>query len=819
MLDFITGLIGTILYPLFSIVFIIIDTLQAIFMGLAGIGTIRYGESMFSYDVITGANDGGKTSTGLIYFLLQTPLVRNMLMSIMLLAIFLLIIFTVFAFLKNAYSPKPKGWKEIIGLALKGLGNFVFIPVLCLLGVWMSNILLNAINGATSTGGATLMSRKLFLCAAYNANYYRIGTETGKWMLDNVYGYALIGSETEEDMPFLRSEIVDDLTQEQYANMLDQIYASGYMDIYTHTGAAWGYSLFQINYLTLIIGGVFMCYALVTLTYGMVKRMFYLLTLYIISPAICSMYPMDEGNAVKQWKGEFVKNTISAYGPVAGLNIFFSLLPLVNNLQFATAGYGFWGFLMNLIMNVFPINTLIQLIIMVCGLFVVKELIGTISGMIGAADAYAQGQSLRQSKKAIKDNLKKATQKTSAFVGNAAYYGRKGIHAMSSNRDRKAYNKANPNSKKSMLQWAYDTDQDTKKGAHDSRVNEGLKKKREAREEKLAKKFKVHDDDVSWRKADEETRERRRRAVRFNDRGDDARYVLRNEDKYEKKYKEMTEEEKLKVHTDRMKEENKTKGFGSETIKGKVVRSLGKSGLSLLDKVAHEEVDEAKNTFKSKYSDRIEKEEKKEKKGAYGEKESSKDIKEIIEALEKLEKTRGEGVVLKGVTNEVLSAMGNNLFKDKVFGAAKKGKIDGFDFESVGLNARTATMDDVSSVDSIINSVASSMNALNKADPKDMVAMASVLYDKLASIDTRGNDKLEEAIANAMGKLSQLKGMKVDANFDPASAKNLAKSIGQEFSTIADASNKNAKAIQKYIESAAKEIVKAIKEDERKNKK
>ena len=93
----------------------------------------------------------------------------------MTLGLFLLIIFTVMAFIKNAYSSKQKNWKEIIGNSIKGLANFIFLPVCCLLGVWAGNILLNAIDGATSTGGATLMSRKLFLAAAYDANKYRRG--------------------------------------------------------------------------------------------------------------------------------------------------------------------------------------------------------------------------------------------------------------------------------------------------------------------------------------------------------------------------------------------------------------------------------------------------------------------------------------------------------------------------------------------------------------------------------------------------------------------------------------------------------------------
>ena len=171
-IDIITSALGTILYPLFSIVFVLIDAVQNIFYAFAGIGNSGI---TFVDTTVTNANDGGETTTGVLYYLFQQPVIRNLLLSIMLLALLLIVIFTVMAFIKNTYSPKPKTWTEIVGNALKGLANFIFLPVCCLLGVWGGNILLGAINGATSNGGSADMSRKLFIACAYNANYYRTG--------------------------------------------------------------------------------------------------------------------------------------------------------------------------------------------------------------------------------------------------------------------------------------------------------------------------------------------------------------------------------------------------------------------------------------------------------------------------------------------------------------------------------------------------------------------------------------------------------------------------------------------------------------------
>lgn len=468
MVDIIFGVLGMILYPLFSIIFILLDTLQGVFYALAGIGNLTYGEEFFDNVPITSGNSGGTTDTGLIYYLLNSDLVKNMFMSILLLAIFLLIIFTVMAFLKNAYSAKPKSWKEIIGNALKGIMNFVFVPVCCFLGVWVGNILLNAINGATSQGGSTLMSRKLFIAAAYNANHYRTGIEEGSWLLkwswDLAFATDWLGLGA--GIPFEKEAITDNLSQDEMANMMDQVFASGSISIYDWYTVSQGYSLYQINYLTLIVGGVFMLYVLISLAYAMVRRMFILLMLFIISPAMCAMYPLDDGKALGQWRGDFLKQVISAYGAVAGMNLFFSLLPIVENIRFGT------NLLSRFINAFFPVDTIIQLLIMIAGLFVVKEFISMISGYIGADNAYQQGTSLRKS---VTDKIKDTAKK-----GVGVYAKAKGAKAAGGSFGKAMF-------KGTMSAFGFDFSEEMKKAYKDA-FKEGNEHYFDDKEEKIKEK-------------------------------------------------------------------------------------------------------------------------------------------------------------------------------------------------------------------------------------------------------------------------------------------------------------------------------------------
>lgn len=418
MVEAILGIIGSILYPLFSILFLFLDILQDLFYSFAGIGTVYYGSGgahtgVGSGSTITGdAPTGTENDTGLLYYLFNSPIVKNILISMMILALFLIIIFTTLAFIKTIYAEKPKSWKDILSSAVKGLVNFIVLPVCCLLGVWVGNIILQAVNGATSTGGATRLSRKLFICVSYNANKYR-----GKKAKDD--GGALI-NETLESNSWLKDEIgiqsvESGQSNEYYAEIVDQMFAS-MSKKGENLGITWQwdpvskfYRLYDINYIMLIIGGVFMMYVMINVTYGMIKRLFILLMLFVISPALCALYPLDDGNAVKSWTGDVRKNILSAYGAVAGMNLLFSFLPIVQNIKI-TFGWA---------ADTFFINNLVQLILMVCALFCMNDFISMITGYIGAGNAFADGKSLRGSTQGAFKKYGKATVDKGIKVGGA----------------------------------------------------------------------------------------------------------------------------------------------------------------------------------------------------------------------------------------------------------------------------------------------------------------------------------------------------------------------------------------------------------------
>lgn len=406
--DTILNAIGTVIYPMFTIIFTLIDVVEGLFTTFAGTGSV-----VINGTTIGAGNSGLENDTGLVYYLLNTSIVRNILISISTLALFLVIIFTAMAFIKNIYSSQPKNWKEIVGNAIKGLANFIFLPACCLLGVWLGNILLNAIDGATSTADSISMSRQLFTTSAYNANRIRNGTFGDGNFIINESEYNQIAAKCSANGITIRAYSGDangDGDYEYYAEMIDKAYSQPSQNLTWYWEVDPFYELMSINYILLAGGGIFILYCMFWLTFGMIKRLFMLVFLYVVSPVLCAMYPLDGGTAVGGWKKQFISNTISAYGAVAGMNLFFSIAPLIQNIELSSATMpGTSAELVNSL-------GIISLLLTIAGLYVVKDFVSLINGYIGANDAMNDGKGLWSS---VKDRVKGVRDKAGAKVSGA----------------------------------------------------------------------------------------------------------------------------------------------------------------------------------------------------------------------------------------------------------------------------------------------------------------------------------------------------------------------------------------------------------------
>lgn len=435
-------------YGVCSAMFLLLDMIQDLFKKFAGLET-----------------SGGTISTegnDMVMTIIKSDIMRNILISILILGFILLFVFTIIAIIKMHYAAETKETlATIIGKSIRALFGFLLIPGLCLGGVYLSNVVLQAVDGATGAGSTITMSGRVFKSSCYEANYLRSSalSDARKLELANMYRNLL--DENGVEVPEARTvgEGTDQATEyiEEIADAIDYAFANGFADadtsrivlgeedietlplLYwitvgsgvaklaiafpisaplgvvaaadesidlligtvsvttTRNGEMIGkpyhslnavalfYDVTQLNYVIMIITGIFMGWALCMITFGLIKRIFMLSYLYVISPALLAMYPLDNGQALGKWKNDFVGYTIMAYSSVAGLNIFMQVLPVVDNIRPYTTLDNFSGNFL---------NSFVQLLASIVGLFTIKELINLITGYIGGKNALDEGKQM-----------------------------------------------------------------------------------------------------------------------------------------------------------------------------------------------------------------------------------------------------------------------------------------------------------------------------------------------------------------------------------------------------------------------------------------
>ena len=176
--DFVLGfilktlaIIPQLLYMVFACIAQIVDVVQILFRLLAGMS-----DSMVYLNSDVMGHINGKPTGNFILDILMSRVVMSVFSKMLVVAVILLVVFTFVAIIKNEYSSEgaqnSKG--KIVGKSLKALFTFLFIPVICLAGIMLSNGLLNTLDGASSNGAGSKISARIFVAAAYNANRVRM---------------------------------------------------------------------------------------------------------------------------------------------------------------------------------------------------------------------------------------------------------------------------------------------------------------------------------------------------------------------------------------------------------------------------------------------------------------------------------------------------------------------------------------------------------------------------------------------------------------------------------------------------------------------
>ncbi len=145
-----------------------------------------------------------------------------------------------------------------------------------------------------------------------------------------------------------------------------------------NVGAVWYYyDLWKFNFIV-GFGGVIVCITLfLNIILGLITRIFMCLGLFLVAPPMFGLSPLDgPQGAAKRWREAFLKQLLMVYGAILGMNIFFLILPLMNQINFFDLAVP---------------DYLMQVLVIIVGLVSVKAFIAMVSSVVGSEDANKTG--------------------------------------------------------------------------------------------------------------------------------------------------------------------------------------------------------------------------------------------------------------------------------------------------------------------------------------------------------------------------------------------------------------------------------------------
>lgn len=362
---------------------------------LAGIDTYYYNGQLMGAGEATS-----NTVTGdIVEVLLKTDIIRNLFITLLVLGVILLLIITFICVWKTEWEfGKDQNSKtKIFNSVLRALFNFIAVPVITFFGIFVGNALLRAIDDATAGGTNVKMSDIVMTSIATNAlradhqgnsfNYDFISKnntfdETNQKM--GIYQY-FMNSKGEIVSADILSAFKNNSTLKDkgvyYVNTTDSgLDAKGVNEklengtlVFSFTDAQIvdvffdkGEFNYVLGYLVLII----MLKTMLEITFGLVKRLFYIVFLFVVSPPIVAMTPLND-KPLSKWREAFVGHFCSAFVTVAFFNIFMSIYPLFERISLFPANQTYS-----------ILNGFVSLLMVCVGLLVINEIIKLVSEII-----------------------------------------------------------------------------------------------------------------------------------------------------------------------------------------------------------------------------------------------------------------------------------------------------------------------------------------------------------------------------------------------------------------------------------------------------
>lgn len=416
-------LFGELFYGIGVMLFQVMDLLQSTFRKLAGLGTVYFDSNSSGF----GGGAGGE-SGDIVSLVLTSDAIIDVLLSVSVFALGLVIVASIVQMVRLEYTSEgSKNSKEkIFTNALKSLLMFVLIPIVSLVGIRISNYLLQAVDYATSGSGASTVSGSVFKasCASAskvtNPDYFTNGinlTNLVSGIFSNVWDNNPVVQTANGkveikgfgDVFYVSGSAVNEQSRARLAQKVDEAFVAAKQDAETGlfsvgtelkegqgTGTSilgkylsynnlsaveYFYNTSNINYLILYLGCYLCIKALFHASLGCITRIYKIAALFVVAPATIGLQPIDNGTAFGKWKSSFIKNVLSCYGIIVSLNLYFTIVGILSRVSL-------WdGWAMR------TPNLFVQFLFVITGATMLKTLSGEIAGFVGGGgDVMSDGE-------------------------------------------------------------------------------------------------------------------------------------------------------------------------------------------------------------------------------------------------------------------------------------------------------------------------------------------------------------------------------------------------------------------------------------------
>ena len=461
----------------------LIDFVEVLFRALAGLPST----AAAGHEITMSIN--GKSGDLLIQMLTSSEVMQAF-YATAIVGMFLLIITTIFQMIKVEYTTEgaQNSKSGIIGKSLKSLCNMMIIPILCILGVFIGNQVLDLIDTATGGGEGSKISGTLWVAAASSAmvekNSFVEATEIAD-LLDglvenNTGGLMGLGIELAIGRGFQKgisqmlgidwevkplgtpiSASARDATENDYLK------GTNGKSYYNLASVVVDYNPFEVNYLVLIFGACIIIKCLYYTCFGLIDRLYQCVALFIVMPMVVGMSPVKD--SLGSWRSKFMSKALSAYGTVISLNLFFIIVKIMLNIKIDFGSYynsngmingsSGWPFTSSFM------EGLIKSIMVIVGCLMIEKLAGDLGGYFGGGNAMSDGKGLSNDatagiKKAASVGIGVATMGAGMAMKAGAAIG-KGVGGIADKVSQKSHAKKADNANRALnmrMDWSGVTD-------------------------------------------------------------------------------------------------------------------------------------------------------------------------------------------------------------------------------------------------------------------------------------------------------------------------------------------------------------------------